>query len=271
MLWGSLLCLCIGTGSGFAGLEVERPEQPEFYHPLGIDIMMGREVIRRIEPAHRRILYLYENAGTLPLGVDEEIDDGPVLVASLVLIVEDAQSRVPGRGIPGGVVEHIGPYLHLQHLLSFVVALNDELDEILSIEGKPRQRHHILVGRDLEQELIVQMQEIGSTAETAGIHLWYGYYSTFSDSDYPESHEAEWLAAAQNWAGQVLRLPAAVLQDGWTVSYKIEDYGSNLVQLKLVTEEYEICVWVYQNSAKISDCLIFNRNWYDDSLKLLYL
>lgn len=118
---------------------------------------------------------------------------------------------------------------------------------------------------------IVQMQEIGSTAETAGIHLWYGYYSTFSDSDYPESHEAEWLAAAQNWAGQVLRLPADVLQDGWTVSYKIEDYGSNLVQLKLVTEEYEICVWVYQNSAKISDCLIFNRNWYDDSLKLLYL
>ena len=118
---------------------------------------------------------------------------------------------------------------------------------------------------------IVQMQEIGSTAETAGIHLWYGYYSTFSDSDYPESHEAEWLAAAQNWAGQVLQLPADVLQDGWTVSYKIEDYGSNLVQLKLVTEEYEICVWVYQNSAKISDCLIFNRNWYDDSLKLLYL
>lgn len=118
---------------------------------------------------------------------------------------------------------------------------------------------------------IVQIQEIGSTAETAGIHLWYGYYSTFSDSDYPESHEAEWLAAAQNWAGQVLRLPADVLQDGWTVSYKIEDYGSNLVQLKLVTEEYEICVWVYQNSAKISDCLIFNRNWYDDSLKLLYL
>ena len=118
---------------------------------------------------------------------------------------------------------------------------------------------------------IVQMQEIGSTAETAGIHLWYGYYSTFSDSDYPESHEAEWLAAAQNWAGQVLRLPADVLQDGWTVSYKIEDYGSNLVQLKLVTEEYEICVWVYQNSTKISDCLIYNRNWYDDSLKLLYL
>ena len=118
---------------------------------------------------------------------------------------------------------------------------------------------------------IVQMQEIGSTAETAGIHLWYGYYSTFSDSDYPESHEAEWLAAAQNWAGQVLRLPADVLQDGWTVSYQMENYGSNLVQLKLVTEEYEICVWVYQNSAKISDCLIFNRNWYDDSLKLLYL
>ena len=118
---------------------------------------------------------------------------------------------------------------------------------------------------------IVQMQEIGSTAETAGIHLWYGYYSTFSDSDYPESHEAEWLAAAQNWAGQVLRLPAAVLQDGWTVSYKIEDYGSNLVQLKLVTEEYEICVWVYQNSTKISDCLIYNRNWYDDSDKWFYL
>ena len=118
---------------------------------------------------------------------------------------------------------------------------------------------------------VVQMQEIGSAAETVDSHLWYGYYSTFSDSDYPESHEAEWLAAAQNWAGQVLRLPEDVLQDGWTVSYQMEDYGSNLVQLKLVTEEYEICVWVYQNSAKVSDCLIYNRNWYDDSLKLLYL
>lgn len=118
---------------------------------------------------------------------------------------------------------------------------------------------------------IVQMQEAGSAPETAGIHLWYGYYSTFSDSDYPESHEAEWLAAAQNWAEQTLRLPADVLQGGWTVSYKTEDYGSNLIQLRLVTEEYEICVWVYQNSAKISDCLIFNRNWYDDSLKFFYL
>ena len=118
---------------------------------------------------------------------------------------------------------------------------------------------------------VVQMQEIGSAAETVGIHLWYGYYSTFSDSDYPESHEAEWLAAVQNWAGQVLRLPEDVMQDGWTVSYQMEDYGSNLVQLKLVTQEYEICVWVYQNSAKVSDCLIYNRNWYDDSLKFLYL
>ena len=119
---------------------------------------------------------------------------------------------------------------------------------------------------------IAQMQEIGSVPETAGIHLWYSYYSDFSDSNYPESHEAEWLAAAQNWAGQVLRLPEDVLRDGWTVSNKTEDYnGSNLVQLKLVTEEYEICVWVYQNSTKISDCLIYNRNWYDDSDKWFYL
>ena len=118
---------------------------------------------------------------------------------------------------------------------------------------------------------IVQMQEIGSGVETAGIHLWYGYYSTFSDSDYPESHEAEWLAAAQNWAGQILQLPEDILQGGWTVSGKNEYYGTTLIQLKLVTEEYEICVWVYQNSAKVSDCLIYNRNWYDDSDKGFYI
>ena len=119
---------------------------------------------------------------------------------------------------------------------------------------------------------IAQMQEIGSSPETAGIHLWYSYYSDFSDSNYPESHEAEWIAAAQNWAGQVLRLPADFLQDGWTVSDKTDNYDdSTLIKLKLVTEEYEICVWVYQNSAKISDCLIFNRKWYDDSDKWFYL
>ncbi|MBR5962468.1 MAG: hypothetical protein IKZ98_15895 [Clostridia bacterium] len=118
---------------------------------------------------------------------------------------------------------------------------------------------------------VVQMQEAGSAPETAGIHLWYGYYSTFSDNDYPESHEAEWLAAAQNWAEKVLRLPADALQGSWTVAQKTDFYGSNLVQVKLVTEELEICVWVYQNTTKVSDCLIYNRKWYDDSYKGFYL
>ena len=36
-------------------------------------------------------------------------------------------------------------------------------------------------------------------------------------------------------------------------------------------EELEIYVWVYQNSCKISDCLIYNRKWYDDSFKGFYI
>ena len=111
---------------------------------------------------------------------------------------------------------------------------------------------------------IIQMQESGSTPETAGIHLWYGYYPAFSDADYPESHEAEWLAAAQNWAEKTLRLPSDVLQNGWIVKLKQKNYGSDMVQLRLVTEEWEICVWLYRNTAKVCECLIYNPQWYDD-------
>ena len=118
---------------------------------------------------------------------------------------------------------------------------------------------------------IVQLQETGSVPETAGIHLWYGYYSDFTDNDFPESHEAEWLAAVQDWAGQTLRLPGEVLQSGWTVAERLDDYGSQLIQVRLITEELEIYVWVYQNSCKISDCLIYNRKWYDDSFKGFYI
>ncbi|MBP5726493.1 MAG: hypothetical protein J6Y48_05405, partial [Clostridia bacterium] len=118
---------------------------------------------------------------------------------------------------------------------------------------------------------IVQLQETGSVPETAGIHLWYGYYSDFSDNDYQESREAEWLAAVQNWAGKALCLPGNVLQNGWTITNKTDYYGAQLVQARLITEELEICVWVYQNSCKISDCLIYNRKWYDDSDKGFYI
>ena len=117
----------------------------------------------------------------------------------------------------------------------------------------------------------VQLQETGSVPETAGIHLWYGYYSDFSDNDYQESREAEWLAAVQNWAGKALCLPGNVLQNGWTITNKTDYYGAQLVQARLITEELEICVWVYQNSCKISDCLIYNRKWYDDSDKGFYI
>ena len=111
---------------------------------------------------------------------------------------------------------------------------------------------------------IIQMQESGSTPETAGIHLWYGYYPAFSDADYPESHEAEWLAAVQSWAEKTLRLPSDVLQNGWIVKLKQKNYGSDMVQLRLVTEEWEICVWLYRNTAKVCECLIYNPQWYDD-------
>lgn len=115
---------------------------------------------------------------------------------------------------------------------------------------------------------IVQMQETGSAPELAGIHLWYGYYPTFSDSNYPESREAEWLAAAQDWAEKTLLLPADVLRDGWTVTDStVSNTDSPLVHLRLVTEELEICIMLYRNSTKISDCLIYSRKWYDDSDK----
>ena len=119
---------------------------------------------------------------------------------------------------------------------------------------------------------IVQLQETGSVPETAGIHLRYAQYSTFSDDDSPESHEAEWLAAVKDWAGQTLRLQEDVLQSGWIIADRTTDYdGSQLIKARLITEKLEICVWIYQNSCQITDCLIYNRKWYDDSDKGFYL
>jgi len=131
-----------------------------------------------------------------------------------------------------------------------------------SFEGQNELQEHFHCNMD-----IFHMQKSGAVPEASAIHLWYSYDPDLSDRDHPESHEAEWLAAVQNWSEQTLRLPADILRSGWTVANRSDYYGTEMVQLRLVTEKWEICVWVYQDTAKVSDCLIYNREWYDDSYK----
>ena len=105
------------------------------------------EVFRLVEPVLGGILHLDEYTSPLPLRIHEQIHDGAIGISMLVLVMENTQCRIPGRRIPRGVIEHIRTNLYFEHFLPFVVALYDELHEVLGVKRQGRKRKHILVRR----------------------------------------------------------------------------------------------------------------------------
>ena len=81
----------------------------------------GYEAAGRIHgPAHVGIDQLEEDAGPLPLDVDECVDVGAVAVFAVGLVVERAADGVVGGCVPPCGVEGVGAYLHLHHVFDYV-------------------------------------------------------------------------------------------------------------------------------------------------------
>lgn len=107
------------------------------------------------------------------------------------------------------------------------------------------------------------LQTPGSAPELGCIELFYPYYVGFSDQDYPTVTSDEQIRAAQQWAQDNLLLPKEDLPDNWFIRTTHTDPGGNsLIQLVLETPDWEINLWMYPNSMKISECRIYSLKWY---------
>ena len=112
------------------------------------------------------------------------------------------------------------------------------------------------------------LQTPGAAPELACISLFYPYYESFADKDYPESTEKAQIAAAQEWARNNLLLANEDLREEWTVQTTYADWNENkLVQLVLNTPDWEINLWMYANSLDLYECRIYSRKWYDPGQK----
>ena len=118
-------------------------------------------------------------------------------------------------------------------------------------------------------------QEAGREAEFAGIMLDYAY-TELNDKTYVYSAaEAKqtWIAAAEKWAEENLKLPKEVLQAGWTFVEKDTGRGSGArVQLQLLTDELDIRLWIDYSSLQPDKCYVYSRKWYssDDANGYLF-
>ena len=114
---------------------------------------MGTEIVGLVHrPAHSDVDGLHENAGPLPLDIHESVDVRAVAVFLFLLVIELAQCRTVTRNVPLRVVCDIGADLHLHHVLDDV-----ELPVPSCVQGHGGNRDHVLIGRELDQHLVVQM------------------------------------------------------------------------------------------------------------------
>ena len=90
--------------------------------------------------------------------------------------MEDAEVRVPRRGVPGGIVVGVGADLHHHHILVLLVALHHELQVVAEVEGRGGQREHGGIGRDLEERPVVEVHgaQLEVLAEVRGEHVHHG-------------------------------------------------------------------------------------------------
>ena len=104
--------------------------------------MVGAEIVSLVHrPTVPDVLDFHEYARSFPLHVNEPVDHRPVAVLLLFLVVERAESRIPGRRVELCVVPSFRSDLHLHDVLLYV-----ELDVESGVYRQFRQRQHILVG-----------------------------------------------------------------------------------------------------------------------------
>ena len=136
---------------------VERPGDAELDDSLGMDVAVAAEVIHIFlpRPALVDVLALYENAGPLPLQIEENVYIGAVAISFSLLVVEHSDIWIVARHMPFGVVETIGSQLHLQYVL-----YDEELNVPSEVHAEYRQRNSLLVGTELAEQFVVKMNHV---------------------------------------------------------------------------------------------------------------
>ena len=80
----------------FARKDIERPEDAELENSLCDYEIVGAEVVSLFHrPSLTGVFVFDENAGSLPLHVDECIEVWRIAVFLLSLVVEDSEYRIP--------------------------------------------------------------------------------------------------------------------------------------------------------------------------------
>lgn len=104
---------------------------------------MGREIILRLHrPSLSGVHELYENAGFVPLDVDERVVVGAVAVFLLILVVPHSEHGIVALCVPRCREVGVQTDLHLHHILH-----DRELDVPPQVQREHRERKDIRVRR----------------------------------------------------------------------------------------------------------------------------
>ena len=110
---------------------------------------------------------------------------------------------------------------------------------------------------------VKHMQESGKFPELSGIHLEYAYSYLSSKAQRYDAGDSlkTWIAAAEQWAKDTLRIPVGNTR--WTFVEAGDNRGpGERVQLRLLLDDWDIRLWIYQSSLQPDECFLYTRKWY---------
>ena len=110
---------------------------------------------------------------------------------------------------------------------------------------------------------VKHMQESGKLPELSGIRLEYAYTSLNAKVQSYDAGDSlkTWIAAAEQWAKDTLRIPVGNTR--WTFVEAGDNRGpGERVQLRLLLEDWDIRLWIYQSSLQPDECFLYTRKWY---------
>ena len=118
----------------------------------------------------------------------------------------------------------------------------------------------------VEQELVGDPDSRPAKADIARILIDYpARYEYYRTEGEPVGSKEELITAAQRWAENYLLIPEEDILSGWVFDEQLEDLG--IVQYRLLTTDWLVCLEMYESNAEYSMACIYNREYaveFDD-------
>ena len=123
------------------------------------------------------------------------------------------------------------------------------------------------IGTSEPHTLKVKHSQIpGQDPELSGIYIAYANTNRNDETPAVSKEDAKQalIAAARQWAEENLKLPAEKAE--WVLTNEKVDRGfGSQVQLQLLTDEWDIRLWINETSLQPDDCYLYSRKWYEVS------